>query len=209
MRISPAGAVISCGPCRITWINGEEKYWNDMSNRGKIDASSELLLPNPLWDKFVNDMSNKEQIDKAFDILRDCFERGGKLLLCGNGGSAADCDHIAAELVNGMTKRTLGLPAFSLCSQVGVITSIANDRGVDEIFAQQVRAYGKPGDVLLAISTSGKSRNVIAAIIATQERHMKAILLHGQPGETTQAAQERHQQIYHELCRRLEKEFYP
>ena len=147
-------------------------------------------------------------VDLAFEIIRDCFRQGGKLLLCGNGGSAADCDHIAAELVNGMTKRIGGLPAFSLCRQAAVITAIANDMGADEIFAQQVRAYGKEDDVLLAISTSGKSANVLKALEAAREKRMPTVFLTGSPNLSTQENQEEHQRFYHELCRRLEEEFY-
>ena len=195
-----------------------------MSNKGKIEASSELLLPNPLWDKFVNDMSNKDQIDKAFDLLRDCFQHGGKLLLCGNGGSAADCDHIAAELVKGMTKITKGLPAISLCSNTAILTAIANDLKPSYIFSQQVKAYGKPGDVILGITTSGYSEDVLFGLGMGREKSLKAIGLTGPdngklycycdliincPGSTTAEIQEQHIKVYHELCRRLEKEFYP
>jgi D-sedoheptulose 7-phosphate isomerase len=154
-------------------------------------------------------MSSKEQIDLAFETLVKCFVQGGKLLLCGNGGSAADCDHIAAELVNGMTKRTAGLPAFSLCSQSAVITAIANDIGYEDIFAQQVRAYGREGDVLMALSTSGKSPNILKALNMATEKHMSILFLIGASDLSIQENQEMHQHFYHELCRRLEEEFFP
>ena len=169
-------------------------------------------------------MSDTSELGIAFDIISKCFHGGGKLLLCGNGGSAADCEHIAAELVNGMTKRTMGIPAISLCSNGAIITAIANDRGANEIFAQQVQAYGKPGDVVLGITTSGCSPDVLAALGMARENSMKAIgltgpkegklycycdLIIGCPGVTTAEIQEQHIKVYHELCRRLEEEFFP
>ena len=164
-------------------------------------------------------------VDRAFEILTKCFMGGGKLLLCGNGGSAADCDHIAAELVNGMTKRTTGLPAISLCSNGAIITAIGNDRDADSIFSQQVQAYGNPSDVLLAITTSGKSKNIIKALrTAYVTKYMRAIALIGSyadkvepysdlviacPGANASEIQEQHIKVYHELCRRLEEDFFP
>ena len=169
-------------------------------------------------------MNDMYSIDRAFEILRDCFRSGGKLLLCGNGGSAADCDHIVAELVKGMTKQTAGLPAISLCAHTGLITAIANDIGADSIFSQQVLGYGQEGDTLLAISTSGKSSNVLNALKTAMHNGLRTIGLTGTnpgefrkycnviiacPGSNTAEIQEQHIKVYHELCRRLEEEFYP
>lgn len=165
--------------------------------------------------------------DKAFEILRECFKNGGKLLVCGNGGSAADCEHIVGELMKGMSSSTKplmrALPAISLCSQMGLMTAIVNDMGAEWMFAQQVYGYGKPGDVLLGITTSGRSTNVLRAFVVARERGMKTIAITGPrtrdleplcdvvisaPGFIASGIQERHQQIYHELCNRLEEEFY-
>ena len=178
-------------------------------------------------------MSNREQISAAFEILKASFYDGGKLLLCGNGGSAADCEHIVGELMKGMNKKRSrfkmnpiqgALPAISLCSHTGLITAIANDIGADWIFAQQVYGYGRSVDVLLAISTSGKSTNVINAIRMASHKDMHSIGLTGPrikdfenicdvvisvPGKTAMEIQEGHIKVYHELCTRLEEEFFP
>lgn len=174
----------------------------------------------------------RQSVETAFDILRRCYADGGKLLVCGNGGSAADCEHIVGELMKGMClSRRIddlyplqgALPAISLCSQVGLLTAIANDIGGDWIFAQQVIGYGLPGDVLLGISTSGASVNVLNAMRVAEYKRMRVIGLTGlythefdkycdviisAPGNSAAEIQEQHIRVYHELCKRLEEEFY-
>jgi D-sedoheptulose 7-phosphate isomerase len=105
-----------------------------------------------------------------------------KILSCGNGGSAADAQHFSSELLNRFEKERPGLPAIALTTDSSTITSIANDYHYDDIFAKQVRALGQPGDVLLAISTSGNSANVIRAVAAAQEREMTVVALNGREG---------------------------
>jgi D-sedoheptulose 7-phosphate isomerase len=105
-----------------------------------------------------------------------------KILACGNGGSAADAQHFSSELLNRFEKERPGLPAIALTTDSSTITSIANDYNYDDIFAKQVRALGQPGDVLLAISTSGNSANVIRAVAAAQERDMIVVALNGRDG---------------------------
>jgi D-sedoheptulose 7-phosphate isomerase len=163
-------------------------------------------------------------VDRAFEILRACFANGNTLYLCGNGGSAADCNHIAAELIKGMDRNTTGLAAVSMCANVAAITAIANDIGYEWIFSQQLYACAIEGDVLLAISTSGKSKNVINALKQAREMSVKTIALIGGyadkvepycdlviacPGANASEIQEQHIKIYHELCRRLEEDFFP
>ncbi len=105
-----------------------------------------------------------------------------KILTCGNGGSAADAQHFSSELLNRFEKERPGLPAIALTTDSSTITSIANDYNYDDIYAKQVRALGQPGDVLLAISTSGNSANVIRAVVAAQERDMIVVALNGRDG---------------------------
>jgi D-sedoheptulose 7-phosphate isomerase len=101
--------------------------------------------------------------------LRDSIASGGKVLLMGNGGSAADCQHIAAELVGRFQRQRVGLPALALTTDTSILTSVGNDYGFEQIFARQVEALARPGDVLIGISTSGNSENVVAAIRRGQE----------------------------------------
>lgn len=189
------------------------------------------------------------EIERAFEIVRTCYRNGGKLLLCGNGGSAADCEHIVGELMKGfMLRRPVpesfqnalatvdaesasyiaehlqgGLPAISLVSHTALSTAFANDNAPDLVFAQQVYGYGKPGDVLLGISTSGNSANVMHALRVAKALGMHTIGLTGASGgrmkalcdapicvpfDRTPDIQERHLPIYHALCIRIEEEFF-
>lgn len=111
-----------------------------------------------------------------------CLQQDGKILCCGNGGSAADSQHFAAELINRFEIERPGLAAVALTTDSSVLTSIANDYDYNQIFSKQVRALGRNGDVLLAISTSGNSVNVVAAITAAHERNMRVIALTGRDG---------------------------
>jgi len=115
-------------------------------------------------------------------IFFDCVTNDGKILCCGNGGSAADAQHFAAELLNRFEKERPGLACVALTTDSSVLTSIGNDYDFNQIFSKQVRALGLPGDSLLAISTSGNSPNVVAAIHAAHERDMRVIALTGRNG---------------------------
>ena len=182
------------------------------------------------------------EIEKSFAILYDCFRSGGKLLLCGNGGSAADAEHWAGELLKGFgQKRPLSqaekqglpealglkiqgaLPVIPLTGFVSLSTAFANDVDPDLIFAQLVWGLGRPGDVLVGISTSGNARNVCAAMEAAQARGVRRIGLSGRtggklnplcevcikaPADETYLIQEFHLPIYHCLCLMLEDEFF-
>jgi D-sedoheptulose 7-phosphate isomerase len=114
--------------------------------------------------------------------LLQCFMEEGKVLACGNGGSAADAQHFAAEMVGRFEKERPGLAAISLSTDTSILTAIANDYDFDVIFSKQVRAIGQAGDILLAISTSGNSENVIQAIHAAHERGMVVVALTGKDG---------------------------
>jgi D-sedoheptulose 7-phosphate isomerase len=115
-------------------------------------------------------------------VFYDCVANDGKILCCGNGGSAADSQHFAAELLNRFEKERPGLACIALTTDSSVLTSIANDYDYNQVFSKQVRALGLPGDSLLAISTSGNSPNVVSAIHAAHERSMRVIALTGRDG---------------------------
>lgn len=188
-------------------------------------------------------------IEEACNQLIACYEQGGKLLVCGNGGSCSDSDHIVGELMKSFElKRPVkseiqeklalsdpergsylashlqqGLPAISLTAHTALITAIANDIHGDIIFAQQVIGYGKEGDVLLAISSSGNSQNVVDACLVARAMDLKVIGLTGEtggkmkelcnilinvPGRRTAFVQELHLPVYHLLCLAIEHHFF-
>ena len=126
-------------------------------------------------------------VARAVEIIATTFRSGGKLLICGNGGSAADAQHMAAELTSRLTREfeRPGLPAVALTTDTSFITAYANDFHFDGIFARQVQALGKPGDTLLAISTSGGSKNVVAAVAEARSLGMRVVTLTGQGGVLT------------------------
>lgn len=123
-----------------------------------------------------------EPIARAVELMVSGLLANGKIMVCGNGGSAADSQHFAAEMLNRFEMERPGLAAIALTTDTSTITSIANDYAYDQVFAKQVRALGQPGDVLLAISTSGNSANVMAAMDAAHERDVKVVALTGKGG---------------------------
>ena len=122
------------------------------------------------------------QIARAAALMTDCLLADGKILACGNGGSASDAQHFAAEMVGRFERERPELPAISLATDTSILTAVANDYDFGQIFAKQVRALGRSGDVLLAISTSGNSGNVIAAVDAAHERELRIVALTGKGG---------------------------
>lgn len=125
-----------------------------------------------------------QPIAEAVDLMFSALANGNRILACGNGGSAADCQHFAAELVGRFERERLPLPAIALSTDSSILTAIANDYSFAEIFSKQVQALGQAGDVLLAISTSGNSANVVAAVEAALERDMRVVALTGRGGGT-------------------------
>ena len=121
-------------------------------------------------------------IARAADVLAECLLADGKILACGNGGSASDAQHFAAEMVGRFERERPELPAISLATDTSILTAVANDYSFEQVFAKQVRALGAKGDTLLAISTSGNSANVIAAIEAARDREMRVVALTGRDG---------------------------
>jgi len=168
--------------------------------------------------------ANAEKVGLAADIIIQSLATGGKLMIFGNGGSAADAQHIAAELVNRLGRDHPPIAAIALTTDTSIMTSVANDASFDELFERQVLAIGRPGDVVLAISTSGNSPNVLQAVCAAQGKGMKAIGLTGKTGgelaaictlalivesDSTQRIQETHITVGHILCELIEDTLYP
>ena len=203
----------------------------------EMDELQKLVLRSPELSHCLS------EIEAGAKLLISCFQQNHKLLLCGNGGSCADCEHIAGELVKQFSRtRPLsaelmeklgpelsqelhgGLPALSLPSMIGFHTAFNNDDKPEYAFAQQVVAFGQPGDVLMGISTSGNSKNIIKAAEAARALGLKVLSLTGQDGgglatladisikaPATEVArvQELHLPIYHSLCQMVEDTLFP
>ena len=171
-----------------------------------------------------NDSKFSKNISEISDVITKCFKLGGKLLICGNGGSAADSQHLATELVSKFFMERKALDAEALSVNTSTITAIANDYSFDRIFSRQVEAKGKEGDVFLAISTSGNSKNVVEAINAAKIIGMKTIGFIGNnkdslickmsdyyvsiPSNSTPRIQEAHILIGHIICEIVERNLF-
>jgi D-sedoheptulose 7-phosphate isomerase len=157
-------------------------------------------------------------------LILDSIRKGGKVLIFGNGGSAADAQHIAAELVNRLNYDRPAIAAIALTTDSSILTSVGNDSSFEEVFERQLRALGRAGDVAIAISTSGNSPNAIRAVRAAREMGIKTVALAGRDGgkiasmvdvaltveaRSTQRIQETHITIGHILCELIEEELYP
>ncbi len=123
-----------------------------------------------------------QPIAEAIELMFTALSNGNRILACGNGGSAADCQHFAAKLIGRFERERLPLPAIALSTDASVLTAIGNDEGFSQIYAKQVQALGQAGDVLLVMSTSGNSANVLAAVEAALERDMRVVALTGNGG---------------------------
>jgi len=156
------------------------------------------------------------------DLLIECLNQGSKILTCGNGGSAGDAQHFSSELINRFERERRALPAVALTTESSTLTAIANDYDYTRLFSRQIEALGRPGDVLIAISTSGNSANVVAAVDAAHEAQMIVLALTGRDGgeiagrlrsndielraaaDSTARIQEMHLLFIHCLCRLIE-----
>lgn len=220
-----------------------------MRTNFKISEVENQFLVKELIERYPELLAVENEIRKAAESLIACYEQGGKVLVCGNGGSCSDSDHIVSELMKGFEhkrpvteelkahlkeingdrgaylaeKLQLGLPAISLTAHSGLITAVANDTDANLIFAQQVVGYGIEGDVLIAISSSGNSQNVIDALITAKAKGLTVIGLTGEtggemnhfcdvlinvPGTRTAFVQELHLPVYHTLCLMVENHFF-
>jgi D-sedoheptulose 7-phosphate isomerase len=159
-----------------------------------------------------------EQVARGIVAMTDCLRAGGKVMACGNGGSAADAQHFAAELIGRFERERQELAAIALTTDTSILTAVGNDYSYDEIFAKQVRGLGKKGDILIGISTSGNSKNVVKAIEAAKKMGIKIIALTGNgggkiaslleaddihlcaPSTRTARIQETHLVLLHALC---------
>ncbi len=146
-----------------------------------------------------------DSIARAGSLVVEAFRSGGKLLLCGNGGSASDAQHIAAEFVNKFEKQRRALPALALTTDSSNLTSIGNDLSFDQVFARQVEALGRKGDVLIAISTSGRSPNVLRAIEAAKEAGVTSIALAGRGGGPAAKAADHAVVVPHDVTSRIQE----
>jgi phosphoheptose isomerase len=178
--------------------------------KGAVDAAKETL-------QSLLDLN--AQVAKAADLIEECLRAGNKLLVCGNGGSAADASHFATEFVVRFTEDRPAYPAICLAGDGGLLTAAGNDYGFDEVFARQVAAFGLPGDVLICLTTSGKSKNVERALQEAKARNLKTIAFLGREGgstigmadvdllvvsDSTARIQEAHQLLLHVLCETAE-----
>ena len=167
---------------------------------------------------------NTAQLAEVAEVLANSFGTGHKVLLFGNGGSAADAQHIAAEFVGRFVPDRPALPALSLSTDTSILTSVANDYGFDHLFARQIEALARPGDAAIAISTSGNSPNVLAGIAAARSKGMYTIGLTGEgggkmaeqvevvfrvPTRHTPRIQETHIMIGHILCELVDRLMFP
>jgi D-sedoheptulose 7-phosphate isomerase len=165
---------------------------------------------------------NVDAIEAAVNAIVKAFHDGKKLLICGNGGSAADSQHIAAEFIGRFQKERRALPAIALTTDTSVLTALGNDYGVDVIFSRQVEALGQSGDLLWAISTSGRSSNVLKAVEAAKAKGMTVMTMTGRDGgpllkagdirihvasSVTARVQEAHIALSHAICELVEEKF--
>lgn len=192
-----------------------------------------------LFERYPQLNTCENDIETALVLMIDTYKKGGKTLVCGNGGSAADADHIVGELMKGFLKARkvtderipqdlreklqVALPAISLSAHASLMTATINDNDADMIFAQQVYGYANENDLLIAISTSGNSKNVVNAAKVAKALGVKAIALTGEtggelkqfadvticaPSTETYKIQEYHLPIYHYLCAKVEEEIF-
>ena len=142
---------------------------------------------------------------EAVDMLNTALGRGAKVLIFGNGGSAADAQHFACELVGRFLRERRAVPAIALTTDTSTVTAIANDYGFERVFARQIEALGRPGDIAVGISTSGSSANVLAGLQCAKARGMKTVAFTGGSGGPIGAAADVHVNVPHELTPRVQE----
>lgn len=187
-----------------------------------VQAEFEKSLKNVR--RMAEDASLREQIRAAVDLCVHALRNGQKLMFAGNGGSAADAQHWAGELVSRFYFDRPGLPAMALTTDTSILTAIGNDYGYDYVFARQIEALGQPGDVFFAISTSGRSANILRAVKAAKARDIHVIGFTGAgggelsagcdicfrvPSDETPRIQEGHELLGHLICTLIEAEMFP
>jgi D-sedoheptulose 7-phosphate isomerase len=193
--------------------------WDRMRNL----VRKQLMQSVETAQKVLNDNSIQDNLVRAGEITARAMKQGCKLLVCGNGGSAADCQHLVAEFVSRLTIDRPALPAIALTTDTSILTAIGNDYSFDNIFERQVEALGRPGDVLLAISTSGNSRNCIKALELARSSGVHTISFTGNdggamaqisdisvivPSTVTMNIQESHLALEHIFCMVVERCYF-
>jgi len=168
-------------------------------------------------------MDNVQHIEEAVQMITSCFKGNHKVLIMGNGGSAADSQHFAAELVGRYKLERKGLPAIALTTDTSILTSISNDYGFDRVFEKQITALAQEGDVVIGITTSGNSANILNALEAAKKAKSKTIVLNGKDGgilkgkadveilmpiKNTPRVQEAHILCIHMICEIVEEALY-
>ena len=182
---------------------------------------------NNILEEQINNLNNLKNGDYSSNIIEiakkitECIKNGGKILIAGNGGSAADAQHFAAEIIGRFKLERKGYPAIALTTDTSILTSIGNDYGFDYVFSRQVEGLGKERDIFIGISTSGNSKNIIEAIKTAKEKNLMVISLTGKDGgemkkisdiclnfnySETARVQEHHLMSYHLICEFVEKE---
>lgn len=194
-----------------------------MANFVKAMLDAEFSKSIQLLTAMSKDEVMHQQVEQALQISVEALRNGRKILFAGNGGSAADAQHWAGELVSRFYFDRPGLPAIALTTDTSILTAIGNDYGYDYVFARQVEALGQQGDVFFAISTSGNSKNIVRAIEAARSRELKVIGFTGQaggamaelcdicfrvPSSETPRIQEGHEALGHLLCALIEQEIF-
>ncbi len=196
---------------------------SSLGDRRLGEVAQRLLLESIATKQALLD-EGESQIVEAARLIAGTFRRGRKLLLCGNGGSAADAQHLAAEFVGRFRRERRALPAVCLTTNTSTLTAVSNDYSYEDCFSRQVEAFGQPGDVLVAISTSGRSPNVLGAVRSARQQRLRVIGLTGAgggalaklsdvpivvPSNNTQHIQECHITIAHILCELVETLVFP
>lgn len=171
-------------------------------------------------ERLINDNNLLNNLLFLYNKLLECFDNGNKLIFCGNGGSAADCQHIVAEFIVKLSKLRKSLPAISLTSNSSVITAISNDIDFNTVFTRQLEGIAKPNDILIGISTSGSSRNIVSAFEYARRNDLYIVSVTGDcnnkllsladislivPSQNTQIIQEIYLMIFHMLCEKLDE----
>jgi phosphoheptose isomerase len=194
----------------------------DKDERGRAGLSASLRGGYQRHIACVERLENGslEQLERLVVLVHETFKRGGKLLACGNGGSASDAQHLVAELVGRYVEERRALPAIALNTDVAVLTSVANDYSFENVFVRQVQALGAPGDLFLAISTSGRSPNIVAGLSEARGRGLRTAALLGRdggpavreaelaivvPDQETARIQECHALMIHLLCEGIDR----
>lgn len=208
-----------CLSVAYSLLFGRQSEKNESVNNIVI---SDLLEHKGIVDSIINNHTLREKIYAAAEMVRKSLERDGQILLCGNGGSAADAQHIATEFVSRFYHERKALNAEALTTNTSTLTAVGNDYSFDRVFARQVEAKGRQGDILIGISTSGESKNIIEAFDVAKKLNMSIIAFTGNrdctmkrkaditidiPSEETPRIQEMHIMIGHIICEIVEKEF--